>query len=109
MEKQMALLMANRGAEEKPEETKSKGKASKKEKVAKDDKPKRKPSGYNLYCKATRDSAKEAVIAEEDLEEGQKPSNQAIMTKLGAMWKELGEDEQQQWKDKAAADEVDIE
>lgn len=109
LEKQLALVMTTHGEQQKQEESKPKGKSTKKEKPAKEDKPKRKPSGYNLFCKAMRDDAKEAVIEEEDLEEGKKPSNQAIMSKLGAMWKELSEEEQQEWKNKASADEVDIE
>ena len=114
LEKQIQIIISERTDDESKEdkETKTKGKA-KKDKVDKEDKTKSKraPSGYNLFCKATRDQAKESIIEEEELEEGKKPSNQAIMSKLGTMWKELESEERVQWQDKAKSlkDEVDVE
>lgn len=93
-------------AVKKEEPPTKKGKA-KKDKVDKADKPKRKPTGYLLFSKASRDEAK--LKLSQNLEEGEKPSNPDIMRKLGEMWKELSEEEQQIWKDKAASDGEDVE
>lgn len=85
------------------EPTKAKGKTSKnsKEKEEGVEKKKRALSGYNLYCKATRDEAKEML--EEDLEDGVKLKSQDIMKKLAEMWKELSVDEKDVWNIKAKA------
>lgn len=105
MEKQVELLMSNLNELNDDSYVTTKN-ATKK---SKDDKPKRKPSGYNLFCKAMRDDAKELVITEQDLDEGKKPSNQDVMAKLGNMWKELSDKDKQEWIDKAKADEVEVE
>lgn len=110
LENQMKLLMSERPDGDDKTESKSKGKGKdKKEKIAKEDKPKRKPSGYNLFCKANRSDAVQSIIDEQNINEGVKPSNQDVMRKLGEMWKALDEEEQKEWKDKATSDEVDLE
>ena len=81
---------------EKLEKDKEDKKEDKKEKT------KRKPTGYNLFCKAMRDDAKD--IINNDLEEGEKPSNQDVMSKLGEMWQQLTQEEKDDWKEKAAAE-----
>lgn len=63
------------------------------------EKKKRLPSGYNLYCKATREEIKK--ILEEELSEGEKLKSQDVMKKLGEMWKELSDDERNVWNTKA--------
>ena len=88
MEKQMKLIMAYRN-NIKPSDNQNPIKK----------KTTRHPSGYNLYCKANRDEAKEAIIEEEDLAEDEKISNKKIMSKLGEMWK--NEPSKQEWVDKA--------
>ena len=98
LEKQMAMLLANKteaGAEDKPK----KEKKSKKEKKddSDDDKPKKKRiSGYILYSNANRDEVKEALTVD-----GEKPKNPDVMRKLAEMWKALDEDEQGEWNAKA--------
>ena len=72
-----------------------KGKKSKKDV----EKKKRAPSGYNLYCKATRDEIKKTL--EEELSEGEKLKSQDVMKKMGEMWKELSDDERNEWNTKA--------
>ena len=65
-------------------------------------KPKRKITGYLLFSKAMREEVKAALEAE--LEEGEKLKPQATVTELAAQWKALSEEEQAEWKEKAAAD-----
>ena len=87
-----------------PEPIKAKGtKTSKKSKEKEEgvEKKKRALSGYNLFCKASRDEAKEML--EEDLEDGEKLKSQDIMKKLAEMWKDLSVDEKDVWNTKAKA------
>ena len=83
----------------------TKPKATKKDgpTLNKDGTPRKKPkmSGYRLFCASTRVEAKE--ILKQD--QGPKVSPSMVVAKLGEMWKELGEDERQVWKDDA--DEVE--
>ena len=74
---------------------------SKESNVEKNDveKKKRAPSGYNLYSKATRDEIKK--ILEGELSEGEKLKSQDVMKKMGEMWKELSDDERNEWNKKA--------
>lgn len=76
----------------------SKEKKEKKEKKEGDSKPKRAPSGYNLFCKSMRDDAKEKVKDEEKLGDDDKVPATKVMQMLGKMWKELSEEEQKEWK-----------
>ena len=93
LEKQMAMLLADKTTDDKPK------KKPKKEKKADsdDDKPKKKrTSGYILYSNANRDEVKEALTVD-----GEKPKNPDIMRKLAKNWKALSEEEQDIWKTKA--------
>ena len=92
LEKQMAMLLADKTTDDKPK------KKPKKEKKADsdDDKPKKKrTSGYIIYSNANRDEVKEALTVD-----GEKPKNPDIMRELAKNWKALSEDEQEVWKAK---------
>ena len=96
LEKQMAMLLADKtevAAEAKPK------KKSKKEKKddSDDDKPKKKRiSGYILYSNWMRAEAKAILTVD-----GEKPKNPDIMRELAKNWKALSEEEQEVWKNKA--------
>ena len=70
-------------------------------------KAKRKMTGYLLFSKEMRADVKEALEAE--LEEGEKLKPQATVTELAAQWKALSEEEQAEWKERAAAESEDDE
>jgi len=55
-------------------------------------KPKRSPSGYNLFCNAMRDDAKSTLSSENIT-----LSPQHVLTELAAMWKSLAPDERTLW------------
>jgi hypothetical protein len=93
LEKQMAMLLADKTTDDKPK------KKPKKEKKADsdDDKPKKKRiSGYILYSNANRDEVKEALTVD-----GEKPKNPDVMRELAKKWKALDEDEKSSWNEKA--------
>ena len=109
LEKQMALLMKDKGLdlpEDKPntKSTKSKAKAKPKTKSDDDDeKPKKKrTSGYILFSNANREEVKEQLA--ENAPEGEKPKNTEVMKELARMWKELDDDEKAIWNAKAKSD-----
>ena len=56
-----------------------------------------KMSGYRVFCAAERANAK----AELEKEKGGKLGMGPVTKKLGEMWKDLSEEEQQVWKDDA--------
>ena len=62
------------------------------------DKPKKKPSGYNLFCKDMRQTAKEQLESELTGDQQLKPTD--IMKRLGEMWKKLSDDERLEWNKK---------
>lgn len=66
-------------------------------KTPKADKPKKKPSGYNLFCKEMRNTAKTAL--QNDSTGEFKPTD--IMKRLGSMWKDLTDDQRLEWNSKA--------
>ena len=78
-----------------------KGKQSKKVKNAtsKENKPKRTraPTGYNLFVKEMNDQAREMLDEENK-------SQQAVMTKVGELWRELESEQRTYWNDKARGD-----
>ena len=104
LDKQIALIESR----ENEPKAKTNGKSKKEENKLK---TKRVPSGYNLFSKANRDAAKELIIKENELEEGEKPKNQEVMAKMGSMWRDLSEEEKNEWKDKSNSlkEELDIE
>ena len=61
------------------------------------DKPKKKPSGYNLFCKDMRQTAKEQLESEFGSEQF-KPTD--IMKRLGEMWKKLTDEQRLEWNQK---------
>ena len=65
-------------------------------------KSKRKMTGYLLFSKEMREEVKAALEAE--LEEGEKLKPQATVTELAAQWKALSAEEQDEWKERAAAE-----
>lgn len=57
------------------------------------DKPKKKPSGYNLYCKEMQEEAKNKLTNESNT-----PIKQTdIMKQLGLMWKLLSDEQKKEW------------
>jgi hypothetical protein len=103
LEKQVALLLKADAPVEAVPDTKKKVKATKKEVVSDEEKPKKKrTSGYLVYSAHMRDSVKTKLTSD-----GAKLKNQDIMTELGAMWKALSEDERTKWNDKAKGSDVE--
>jgi len=97
LEKQMALLLANKNVDVSDVKTK-KSKKSKKDQDSDEEKPKKKRvSGYLLFSAIHRDEVKQELFGEE------KPKNSEIMVELGKRWKALTEEEQEEWKTKAKA------
>ena len=94
LEKQMADLMS----EEKP---KKETKKEKKETKEKTDAPKKKRgvSGYLVFAKEMRETAKENLVKGGN--ETAKPTE--VLTEVAKMWRELDEEGKQEWNDKAKA------
>ena len=63
-----------------------------------DDQPKKKKrlSGYIIYSNTHRDQVK-SELADGD----EKPKNTEVMKRLAAMWKDLNEEEKEEWNTKA--------
>ena len=101
LEKQMALLMKDKGVEPVAEEkvAKKAPKKAKKEEVKPDpaEPKKKRTSGYILFSNANRDEVKERLAEDAD----EKPKNTEVMKELAKMWKELGDDEKEVWNTKA--------
>ena len=96
LEKQLALLLADKNVDVSDDKPKKKPKKQPKT-DSDDDKPKKKrTSGYILYSNAMRDDVKEALTVD-----GEKPKNPDIMRELAKNWKALSDDEQEIWKTKA--------
>ena len=92
-----------RHSKEAKEESKPKGKG--KAKAAKSDgesleeKPKKAKTGYLLFCDAARPSARSKLEAAAT--EDEKVLAKHVVTLLAAAWKDLDEDDQAMWKDRA--------
>ena len=102
LEKQMALLMKEKGAEpvvETQPPAKKGGKKAKKEEVKPDpaEPKKKRTSGYILFSNANRDEVKERLAEDAD----EKPKNTEVMKELARLWKELDDDEKAVWNAKA--------
>jgi len=96
LEKQMAMLLADKTTDVSDDKPKKKPKKEKKVE-SDDDKPKKKrTSGYILYSNSTRDEVKDALTVD-----GEKPKNPDIMRELAKNWKALEDDEKIMWNDKA--------
>lgn len=107
LEKQMALLMKEKGVEPVVEEKGAKkgGKKAKKEEVKPDpaEPKKKRTSGYILFSNANRDEVKERLAEDAD----EKPKNTDVMKELARLWKELDDDEKAVWNAKAKAGDDD--
>ena len=110
LEKQLALLLANQNktpdspVEEKPVKKVKVAKLTKKESSSDDEKPKKKrTSGYIVFSKDMRDDALAKLSAD-----GASYKNQDVMTKLGAMWKALSDEDKQSWNAKAVAGDSEV-
>ena len=97
LEKQMAMLLADKETDAKPKKEKKPKKT--KNEDSDDDKPKKKRiSGYILYSNTTRDEVKDALSVD-----GEKPKNPDVMRELAKNWKALSAEEQTVWNEKAKA------
>ena len=93
LEKQLALLDSDNTKAKTPK----KDNKSKKTNDSDDEKPKKKRvSGYILYSNATRDEVRDALTIDDV-----KPKNTDIMKELAKRWKELTEEDQEPWNNKA--------
>ena len=98
LEKQIALLLADKNVEVSDQKPK-KPKKSKKDSDSDEEKPKKKRvSGYLLFSSVHRDEVKQELFGEE------KPKNSEIMVELGKRWKALTEEERGEWNTKAKAE-----
>ena len=99
LEKQMALLLADKKEQSDVKADKpKKPKKSKKDQDSDDEKPKKKRvSGYLLFSSVHRDEVKQELFGEE------KPKNSEIMVELGKRWKALTDEERDEWNAKAKA------
>ena len=101
LEKQMAILMNEKGVEPLVEEKQLKkgGKKVKKDEAKSDptEPKKKRTSGYILFSNANRDEVKER-LAENSTE---KPKNTEVMKELARLWKDLDDDEKAVWNSKA--------
>ena len=102
LEKQMAVLMADKTTD--PTLTKKSKKDKKDKKSTKsdsdDEAPKKKRvSGYILFGKAERDNVKAELEAAADADT--KVKSTEVMKRLGELWKELPEATRDEWNAKA--------
>ncbi len=98
LEKKMATLMPAQTEPTKSPKVKKGAKA--KSADSSDDEPKKKrgPSGYLLFSNAMREDVKVALTSDSGDE---KPKPQAVTTELARRWKELEQDEREEWNTKA--------
>ncbi len=101
LEKQMALLMKDKGIEPVVEDKVAKkgAKKAKKEEVKPEptEPKKKRTSGYILFSNANRDEVKERLAEDAD----DKPKNTEVMKELARLWKDLDDDEKAVWNSKA--------
>ena len=83
-----------------PAAKKSVAKADKKAK-SKEDKPKKRKTGYLLFSDEMRADIKEALL--ENLEEGEKLQAKDTVRELAAQWKALSAEEKTEWNERAAS------
>jgi hypothetical protein len=74
--------------------------AKKPTKKGKEDKPKKARSAYLIFSAEKREEVKE---------ENPDMKSSEIMSELGRLWKELDDDEKEEWKEKAAEEKAEIE
>jgi hypothetical protein len=83
-----------------PATKKSVAKADKKTK-SKEDKPKKRKTGYLLFSDEMRADIKELLL--DNLEEGEKLKPQDTVRELAAQWKALSDEEKAEWNERAAS------
>jgi hypothetical protein len=93
-------IQRKRGPISKKSVTKAEKKPKKATKEADPEKPKKRLTGYLLFSKENRAEVKAAL--EEELAEGEKLQSKTVVGALAAAWKALSEEEQAEWKEKAA-------
>ena len=93
-------IQRKRGPVSKKSVTKPEKKAKKATKAVDPEKPKKRLTGYLLFSKEMRPEVKAAL--EEELAEGEKLQSKTVVGALAAAWKALSEEEQAEWKEKAA-------
>jgi hypothetical protein len=64
-----------------------------------EEKPKKAKTGYLLFCDAARPSARSKLEAA--AQEGEKVLAKHVVTLLAAAWKDLDEEDQAMWKERA--------
>ena len=82
-------------------EPKGKGKAKKEE--SDEPKAKKAKTGYLLFCDAARASARAKLEREAEETGGEKVMAKHVVTLLAACWKDLDEEQQAVWKERAQA------
>jgi len=103
LEKQLSLLLDSKTSDEKDKKEKKEKKPKKtkkdKEESSDDEKPKKKRvSGYILFSNTNREEVKAKLTVDDE-----KPKNTDIMKELAKMWKELSDEERDEWNTKAKA------
>jgi hypothetical protein len=93
-------IQRKRGPISKKSVIKAEKKPKKATKEADPEKPKKRLTGYLLFSKENRAEVKAAL--EEELAEGEKLQSKTVVGALAAAWKALSEEEQAEWKEKAA-------
>lgn len=90
-----------RKPKEAKEEPKPKGKGKAKAAIGEpvEEKPKKAKTGYLLFCDAARPSARSKLEAAAT--EGEKVLAKHVVTLLAAAWKDLEEEDQAMWKERA--------
>ena len=96
-----ALAKAKMSPADKKEAAAAKKAEREAKKEAKEAKPKRAPTGYLLFCADIRPEVKAAL--EKELEEGEKVSPTRTVKELAAQWRELTQEDRDEWNAKAAA------
>ena len=96
LEKQMAMLLADKTIDVSDNKPNKKPKKEKKADSDDDKSKKKRISGYILYSNTTRDEVRDALTVD-----GEKPKNPDIMRELAKNRKALSEEEQEVWKNKA--------
>ena len=66
---------------------------------AKEDKPKRAMTGYQLFCEHVRDRVKEGLTA--DLAEGEKLTGKVVLCAIAALWSKQDKETKEEWQAKA--------
>ena len=91
--------------EDKPVKAKSEPKGKGKAKKEESDEPKAKKAktGYLLFCDAARASARAKLEREAEETGGEKVMAKHVVTLLAACWKDLDEEQQAMWKERAEA------